>query len=114
MSFTPSALGAPANPWTNWTASIADSQRPNDDRFTSADALLDLSMLHQRLAPGQVPGPGPSPLGVTDGNETTANDNGLSTMMVPVGPVTTLGQQQQQAQTSVGTHSAQWPLILFQ
>ncbi|KAL1901056.1 hypothetical protein Sste5346_002123 [Sporothrix stenoceras] len=119
MSFTPSALGAPANPWTNWTASIADSQRPNDDRFTSADALLDLSMLHQRLAPGPGPGPGPapSPLGVTDGNEPATADNGLPTMMVPVGPVNTLGQQQQQQQaqqTSVGTHSAQWPLILFQ
>ncbi|CAK7266656.1 hypothetical protein SEPCBS57363_002200 [Sporothrix epigloea] len=134
MSFTPGALGAPANPWANWTASIADSQ--SHDAFASADALMDLEMLHLRLAPSGVLG------GVQPEHNHHSEDVASATNMGVVLPVTSLqapmnGQHHQQqhinhhhlqqqhhnvvtagqvhtTDVEAHAHSAQWPLLIFQ
>lgn len=106
-----------ANPWTNWTSSISDTQ--SHDQFNSANALLDLSMLHHRLAPGLSTG---RPVG--SGLEQPPNNGGADAataaavlqMVNRGGDVPAQqnnGGMQTQQQTDVDPHAGQWPLILF-
>ena len=115
------AAAVAANPWTNWTASINDTQ--SHDQFNSANALLDLSMLHHRLAPGlstaAPPGAGTDS---SDADAATAaavshmvnRGGGVPTHQVGgVGSVAQVGGMSMSQQAEIDAHSAQWPLILF-
>ncbi|OAA55262.1 c6 zinc finger domain containing protein [Niveomyces insectorum RCEF 264] len=109
------------NPWTNWTAAVAGSQ--SHDRFTSADALLDLRMLHARLAPPTALGmPGETAEEVQAVAAAEASLLGGASIGVGrvvggvAGGVAGVGGGGPFGQVSpadLGSHSAQWPLLLF-
>ncbi|EPE09805.1 transcription factor [Ophiostoma piceae UAMH 11346] len=115
------AAVAAVNPWTNWTSSINDTQ--SHDQFSSANALLDLSMLHHRLAPGlSTAGPPGNGTDSSGADAVTAaavshmvnRGGGVPTHQVGgVGSVAQVGGMHISQQAEIDSHSAQWPLILF-
>lgn len=109
--------GLLSNAWTDWTAAMAASS--SQDRFASADALLDLSMLHQRLAPvTSNGGNGPatanaaaSGVAVTDVSSMVPATGSGPSALQPGGGA---GDGTNGGPDAAGVpHTAEWPLLLF-